>query len=412
MSQRQQLERILLIDRHIRDGRFPNADSLAAELEVSRRVIYVDRQFMLERLGAPIANDRKRGGWYYSNTTWMLPSTMISEGELLAFVLGAEAARRSVGTALEGPLQAAIAKIAQNLHGPVQVDLQALQQHCSFASSSAVPTNEQTLLGLHAAIQECRSVRIEYYTAERNTHTERVIDPYHLHHAQGNWYVIGFDHYRNAIRNFHVGRIVSLQRLSQCFQRNPDFDAGQWLSEMFQVSRGETMREVVIRFNAYQATYIRERQWHPTQTIEELGPEEGLILRFQTSSWGEVLRFVMQYGAHAEVLSPPELREEIAEHLWLLNDLYSMELPCTDNEDDDEITDEDVTAEKVKGEEVTELNVARECLQAITSIEELRALSRRLQANLPISDPRRNALIMEIGVRMLNLGFDPWNPQT
>lgn len=270
MSQRQQLERILCIDRHIRDGRFPNAGQLATELEVSRRVIYVDRQFMVERLGAPIAYDRKRGGWYYSNATWMLPSTMISEGELLAFVLGTEAARRAVGTALEGPLHAAVEKIARNLHGPVQVDLQSLQQHCSFTSPLAVVTNQQTLLGLHAAIQESRSVRLEYFTAERNTHTERIVDPYHLYHTNGNWYLVAFDHLRDAMRNFHVGRIVTWEALLQCFQKKPDFNAAQWLREMFQSETGDEVREVIIRFDAYQATYIRERQWHPTQTIRPL----------------------------------------------------------------------------------------------------------------------------------------------
>lgn len=187
MSQRQQLERILYIDRSIRDGCFPNAQRLAAELEVSERVIYTDRKFMLDRLDAPIAYDRRRGGWYYSDATWMLPSTMISEGELLAFVLGAEAARRAVGTALEGPLHSAVEKIARNLHGPVQVDLQSLQQHCSFTSPLAVPTQTQALLELHAAMQDNCSVQIDYYSPERDEHTQRTIDPYHLHHTQGTW---------------------------------------------------------------------------------------------------------------------------------------------------------------------------------------------------------------------------------
>lgn len=60
MSQRQQLERIMVIDRSIRGGEYPNADRLAARMEVSRRVIFNDRDFMINRLGAPIENDRGR----------------------------------------------------------------------------------------------------------------------------------------------------------------------------------------------------------------------------------------------------------------------------------------------------------------------------------------------------------------
>ena len=53
MSQRQQLERIMDIDRSHRDKAYPNADRLAKTLEVSRRVIFNDRYFLINRLGAP-----------------------------------------------------------------------------------------------------------------------------------------------------------------------------------------------------------------------------------------------------------------------------------------------------------------------------------------------------------------------
>jgi len=59
MSQRQQLERIFEIDRQIRAGAYPNAERLAEKLEVSRRVIFKDREFMVNRLGAPIEYDGK-----------------------------------------------------------------------------------------------------------------------------------------------------------------------------------------------------------------------------------------------------------------------------------------------------------------------------------------------------------------
>ena len=109
MSQRQQLERIFEIDRRIKAGEYPNADRLAGSLEVSRRVIFKDREFMVNRLGAPIEYDRERGGWYYTNKIWTLPNIMVSEGELLAFFLSVEVARRYIGTALEESLRSAVA---------------------------------------------------------------------------------------------------------------------------------------------------------------------------------------------------------------------------------------------------------------------------------------------------------------
>ncbi len=86
MSQRQQLERIMEIDRRIRAGEFPNADRMAEILEVSRRVIYNDRSSMICRLGAPIEYDRERGGWFYTDQIWILLGMMVTERELLASI--------------------------------------------------------------------------------------------------------------------------------------------------------------------------------------------------------------------------------------------------------------------------------------------------------------------------------------
>jgi predicted DNA-binding transcriptional regulator YafY len=54
------------LGRSIRDRQYPNADRMAEQLEVSRRVIFNDREFMIHRLGAPIEYDRTHGGWYYT----------------------------------------------------------------------------------------------------------------------------------------------------------------------------------------------------------------------------------------------------------------------------------------------------------------------------------------------------------
>jgi predicted DNA-binding transcriptional regulator YafY len=70
MSQRQQLERIFEIDRQIRAGLYPKAEGIAAKLECSRRVIFEDRRFMVDRLGAPIEYDREKRGCRKSSSNF------------------------------------------------------------------------------------------------------------------------------------------------------------------------------------------------------------------------------------------------------------------------------------------------------------------------------------------------------
>ncbi len=47
MPKRDQLRRLVEIDRRIRVGEFPHPDQLATDLEVKRRVIFNDRAYLL-----------------------------------------------------------------------------------------------------------------------------------------------------------------------------------------------------------------------------------------------------------------------------------------------------------------------------------------------------------------------------
>ncbi len=320
MSQRQQLERIFEIDRRIRAGEYPNAAGIAEKLEVSKRVIYTDRAFMLDRLGAPLEYDREKGGWYYTEHTWVLPNIMVTEGELLAFFLSIEIARHYLGTALESALRKAVEKISQTIKGPISIDLETLRTHYTFAAPALASADEHTLLALHKAIQENRRLWMCYYTASRDEHTQRTVSPYHLYNFRGDWYLIAYDDYRQDYRSFLVGRIEDLKVLEERFDPDPSFSITEYMRTAFLTERGEPA-EVAIRFDPHQAHYIRERRWHETQRIEEL-PDGGLILRFQTGGLGEVKRWVMQYGGHAEVLEPESLRQLCREEAQMLIAIY------------------------------------------------------------------------------------------
>jgi predicted DNA-binding transcriptional regulator YafY len=312
MSQRQQLERVFEIDRRIRAGLYPSADGMAQELEVSRRVIFNDRQFLLDRLGAPLAYDRSHGGWYYTDETWVLPTAVVTRGELLVFLIGVEAATRQLGPALEEELRAAVAKIAGGLRGKVEVDFEALRRHWTFAAPPSMAASERVLLMLHEAIERQRVVAMSYFTASRGEQSQRRVEPHHLHNSGGDWLLFAFDQARRKMLTFNAGRIADLKLSPETFARQPDFSPQAFLQSGFRAESGPQVFEVVVRFDVVQAIYIRERRWHETQTLEEL-PGGGLMLRFRAGGLGEIARWILGYGAHAEVLSPPELRQAVAQ---------------------------------------------------------------------------------------------------
>lgn len=321
---RLQIERILAIDRRIRDGEYPNADTLAGELEVSRRVLFTDRKFLVERLGAPLAFDRARGGWHYTQKNWALPSAMVTQGELLAFFLAVEIARRNSGGAFEKPLLSAVEKIARALPAEVEVEWESLRAHCTFAGPSSASADESTLLMLHQAIERRREVEFGYHAFSTGQHATRQVQPYHLHNARGDWYLLAFDRSRRAMRTFHAGRIERPRLRDNFFVRDQPFDAQSWNREAFVTEISAQVQNIAIRFDEYQARYIRERTWHETQAIEEM-PDGGAILRFHSSGLNEIKRWVMQYGAHAQVLEPLELRAAVRDEVTAMLGIYGGE---------------------------------------------------------------------------------------
>ena len=58
------------------------------------------------------------------------------------------------------------------------------------------------------AITDRRKISFEYLDEELNSKV-RDINPYRISNAHGNWYLIGHDNERNAIRTFRLDRIVS-----------------------------------------------------------------------------------------------------------------------------------------------------------------------------------------------------------
>ncbi len=306
------LERIVQMNLLIRSGSFPTIATFRNRFEIGERTIYEDLAFLRDRLGAPLKHDRRRGGYYYTDPTWDLPNIQISAGEVLAFFLSVELARHYLGTAFEQPLRDAVIKLAHSLPDQVQLDLSQLVQHYTFQTGATSSTEPLLLTALHEAIHERWRVDMLYFTASRGERNQRVIEPYHLYNVRGEWQVIAFDHLRQQFRNFAVSRIEKWTILQdERFSRDPDFSPETYLAAGFLAERGDTLVEIVIWFDTYQAHYIRNKQWHATQQMEE-HPDGSLTLRFSTGALDEVRRWAMSYGSHFEIRAPDRLRTEVA----------------------------------------------------------------------------------------------------
>ena len=123
------------------------------------------------------------------------------------------------------------------------------------------------------------------------------------------------------MRTFALDRMTGLGVTGESFKVPADFSAEEYLAGSLAIERGEP-RKVVIEFDHSEAPYIRGRQWHHSQTLEEL-PDGTLRMTITVGGLGEVMRWVMSLGSHAWVVEPEDLRERIAAEVEAMRKRYS-----------------------------------------------------------------------------------------
>ncbi len=316
------LERVFWIDHEIRAGRFPNATTIAEHFEVSTKTAQRSLEFMRSRLRLPLEYSAERRGWYYNEPVYGLTAVELTEGELVAILLAEKLARQYRDTAIGKHIEEAFAKVLSAVTNIISVDLNALAEAYSFEAAATTEAAHETIRHLSRAIKERLRIEMTYFTAARGDLTHRQADPLHLRNSGGEWYLIAWDHLRQGPRDFLVSRIRELTVTDQRFDGPAGFDLEEYLQSGFGMFRGGQLHEVEIIFDEYQARWIRERsKFHPSEEREEL-PDGRLVLRMKVTALDGVMRFVMQYGSHATVIGPEELRQAIRDEIEMLQQIY------------------------------------------------------------------------------------------
>ncbi len=315
-----QFERIHWIDSQIRANRYPNAQKVAEEFELSPRIAYKDRNFLKDRFHAPIRTNRALGGWFYTDPSFNLPFLALSEPE-------SNALRRSFLASAEylAPLDLeALREVAAKLGAYLPPRSDQTDESVRGATRLSTRLSQELISDLDKAISERQRVDIQYYSGRRDSLTERIVQPYKLLFWRGEPYLIAYCEWRNAMRTFFLGRIRNWKLLpgDSVYVRNPDFNVDEYLEHGLNLMHGEEGVTVRVRFSEYQARWVREREYHSTQQLEEL-TGGGLILEMRVAGTEEVRRWLLGYGGEAEVLEPESLRAEIREELKKMQKIYS-----------------------------------------------------------------------------------------
>ena len=306
----------------LKAGAFPNCRKLADELEVSTKTIQRDIDFMRDRLGLPIEYDQLHFGFIYTEPVTGFPSIEVSEGEVIALFVAEKALAQYRGTSYEKPLHSAFQKIATGLKDKVSFQWDELEAAVSFRGIGATVADLESFETVSTAVLKSHEVVFEYRKLHGSGYESRRVQPYHLGCIENQWYLFGFDLVRQQLRTFALPRMRRVRDTGAGFRRPADFTISKHLSDSFGVFKAKGQHRVRIRFDAFAARLVSERQWHSSQKIKQL-LGGGIELTMTLGGLEEIERWILSWGEHATVLEPAELRRRIREVGANLTQRYS-----------------------------------------------------------------------------------------
>ena len=235
-------------------------------------------------------------GYRIRPESYALNLGVLNGTELALLSLAAEAWR---GAALSEPAQSALLKLRSLGIASDFDSLPALAPKLTVNSANFAPL-------AHSIIDRI-PVSFHYRSVDMQ-HEERRINPYGMGSKQGNWYLVGFDRARAAMRTFRLDRITDLIKYvakAGDFETPDDFDIRDFLdAELFEVTGHATIK---IRKGK---GYVLRQGARVTPCDDEFD--------FCDISFNNLERFldvVLWHGDDVVVLAPLELRDAVIQRL-------------------------------------------------------------------------------------------------
>ncbi len=171
---------------------------------------------------------------------------------------------------------------------------------------------------LHSAIRQRATVTFTYGSGESGT--SRTVEPAMLFFREGHWYLFGFDLLRQSERNFRVDRIegggggVTVGTAGGFERRVEKSSAAAMPKQPWLLGGADTEQaSAVVKVDAVLAEKA-VADAGPSATVEWQG-DRSVILTMAVVHTGAFRSWVLGMVDHAEVVGPPELRDDLVH--WL-----------------------------------------------------------------------------------------------
>lgn len=292
------------------------------------RRFYADRT-ELQQLGIPLRSTRDddTGEELYTlnEKHYFLPVLDLDDHEISAL--------HSCLSLLDGqfayaePLRLALQNITLGRANPA-TDPALASTTVRLVDSDYSPEIAARIAKLETAITKRRTVTFGYYTMSRDDESERIVDPYALVWNGGQWYLVGYSHEREALRNFRLtrirGEIRFTSRRERDFEVPDDFNASEYRTRptwQFEGMDGEA--ELWVHPTA---AWLVERTWGHAGEVERHDDDSiTLTTRYGSLPW--LSAWVCGMDGLVRPIGPVELVQDVQRSIARIATAHEGDVP-------------------------------------------------------------------------------------
>jgi len=322
MSDRLKYERFLYFHDRVKANLYPNARNLADEYEISNRTAQRDIEFMRDRLNAPLEYDHRKRGYFYSDSSYELPSLWGTEDNIVALALAVRLASSIPDTEIKQKLCELLKRILNLRYKDEKLCFDDISENISVKNVEYSRVDEELFHEAVNALFHKQPLTIAYYSPHKDEKTVRTILPLHLLQYMGSWHLIAYCTKRRWIRDFMISRIKQLTPASKEITLPENLPSiKEYIRKNFGIMQGGDAKEVCLKFTPSVAVWVQEQIWHPSQKVS-FEKDGSLIMKFQVADFREIKRKILSYGANVRVIMPQKLAVEIKEEIEGMGRIY------------------------------------------------------------------------------------------
>ncbi|PAD73440.1 helix-turn-helix transcriptional regulator [Paenibacillus campinasensis] len=310
-------DRLLSILFMLQNGGKKTTKYLAEQLEVSERTIIRDME-SLSMAGIPVYAERgAAGGWlleesYRTNLTGMTPE------ELLTLLLSGQSQlmeELGIGKQLDAAYQKLLAASPRS----VRQDAEMIRQkvHIDGAGWHSFHEPLPCLPVVQEAVWADRQLSFRYHKGEELV--ERHVSPLGLVAKRSTWYLVAES--AGELRTYRISRMVDASISDELCTRPPGFDlAAYWEHSVQQFKQQLPRYPAMVRLTTGQLSRLQRERYIHTIRHDSSGEMPGwTVAHMEFNTLESAVFIVLGCGPEAEVLQPPELREQVsatAKAIW------------------------------------------------------------------------------------------------